>query len=262
MLPLELPPSLELSLEVVDRTHVHVFRIIQLHSSVLRWPRWQHLLDSGNLGGCEGVRKCDVELHVKVALVKRVVLNGHALPVYALPAVRLDHLTRLCVHLQHAVVQVAYVEVQPAQRLGQCDGLLQDEVRRRLVDALEEAVLLLLQHEHHVARQHAGLGAPRLPPQRDLLPMLHALVNVDLEYLLLGNEALACAAAALVVGGHLVAGAAAARAGRLHLLHHAWRQGAQLDCDTLPAAGLALVLAARLGARARTGATLHVARQR
>ena len=78
-------------------------------------------------------------------------------------------------HLQHAVVQVAYVKVQPGERLGQADGLLHDEVRRRLVDALEEAVLLLLQHEHHVARQHRGLRATCLPAQCDLLPVLHAL---------------------------------------------------------------------------------------
>ena len=49
------------------------------------------------------------------------------------------------------------------------------------------------------------------------------LLDVDFEHLLLRNEALPDAAVAPVLGGHLVAGAAAAGAGRLHLLHHAWR---------------------------------------
>jgi hypothetical protein len=47
-----------------------------------------------------------------------------------------------------------------------------------LVDALEEAVLLLVQHEHHVARLHGGVAAPRLPPQHDLGPVLQPLRKV------------------------------------------------------------------------------------
>ncbi len=54
------------------------------------------------------------------------------------------------------------------------------------------------------------------------------LFDVDFEHLLLRDEALPDAAVAPVLGRHLVAGAAAAGAGRLHLLHHAWCQGPQL----------------------------------
>lgn len=54
------------------------------------------------------------------------------------------------------------------------------------------------------------------------------LFDVDFEHLLLRDEALPDAAVAPVLGRHLVAGAAAAGAGRLHLLHHTWCQGPQL----------------------------------
>ena len=61
-----------------------------------------HLFYGGDLLLIQGFRKSDGELQVQVALVEWVVLDGHALPIYALPAVRLDHLPWLRVDLRAA----------------------------------------------------------------------------------------------------------------------------------------------------------------
>lgn len=59
-----------------------------------------HLFDGGNLLLIESFRKSDRELQIQVALVEWVVLDGHALPIYALPAIRLDDLPWLRVDLR------------------------------------------------------------------------------------------------------------------------------------------------------------------
>lgn len=59
-----------------------------------------HLFYGSNLLLVESFRESDRELQIQVALVEWVVLNGHALPIYALPAVRLDDLSWLRVHLR------------------------------------------------------------------------------------------------------------------------------------------------------------------
>lgn len=54
-------------------------------------------------------------------------------------------------------------------------------LKAHLVDALEEAVLLLFQDEHHIARLHGGVAAPRLPTQHDLCAVLLSLMHRDAE---------------------------------------------------------------------------------
>lgn len=59
-----------------------------------------HLFDGGNLLLIESFRESDRELQIQVALVEWMVLDGHALPIYALPAIRLDDLPWLRVDLR------------------------------------------------------------------------------------------------------------------------------------------------------------------
>merc|ERR1719321_912351 len=127
---------------------------------------------------------------------------------------------------------------------------------------LELRVLLLHQHEHEVPREHPGLLHPGLPPQRDLLPVLHPRLHVHVEDLPLRDHLLPLARFAAVPRGDHLARARALRAGHLHLLDHGPHLP-DLDDHALPLAALAGGRAPRLGPRprARPAGRLAVHRQ-
>ena len=74
--------------------------------------------------------------------------------------------------------------------------------------------------------------------QNTKVPSSSYLLYVDLKGLLLADEALALAAAALVAGGRPRAGAVTGRATRLDLLHHPGTQWADVDLNAGTSAGL------------------------
>jgi hypothetical protein len=171
----------------------------------------RHLLDR------ERDRKVDVKLDNQIALVERALVGRHALALDDEPLARLDDDVLGRAQHQLAVVQVLLDQLDAAERVAQVHGALAYQI---VALALEARVLLLLQHQHHIA----GLLAGRLvglAAERDLLAVLHALLDEERDGLALDLDALALAAGAPVGRLDDLALALALRTRLAHLLHQA-----------------------------------------
>ncbi len=125
-------------------------------------------------------------------------------------------LTRNGLDNERAVVERCYRLFHPAQRLGDVHRHFQDEVDPV---PLEQRVLLLVQDDDDVPRLEAGLLVA-LAAEGDLLPVLHALVDVDLEDFSLPIDLAAVALLAAQLGVDPLTLTLALAAHGLDLLHH------------------------------------------
>mmetsp|Transcript_31547 Transcript_31547/g.87983 ORF Transcript_31547/g.87983 Transcript_31547/m.87983 type:complete len:466 (-) Transcript_31547:12-1409(-) len=221
----------------------------------------QHALELAQLLGRDlgGVREGDLELHEEVAAaVLAGAADGHALVVDAHGLVGLDHHALGALDAELGAVQARAHEVDAREGLAQGDGLLHDEVRAL---ALVERVRLLVDDENDVARLTAVRRLVRLARERDLVALLHAALDEDLQHLAVAHDLLAAAAAALVGVRDDHALAVAGGADGLRLLDHARAHLPDGELDAPPAA-----VAARLRCRAVLAAAAtavgaeHVAR--
>jgi len=223
---------------------MHIFRV-KLGSQGSR--RGQHSPQDLNLAIHHAFRELNVKLNDEVTELRRLLPHGHTLPCNALLVTRLDHLTCSATDNQLTAVKVGNHKLEPTEGLGEGDLLLHVEV----VLVTDEAVVLhLLDHEDNIPRDVDVGVLVALSTERDLVLVLHALLDEGLQggADLLG--ALAGAVTAAVVGLNLVALTVAGIARDLHLLHH----GAHLsddDTGTRTAAHTALRIGIRvLGAAA------------
>ena len=96
-------------------------------------------------------------------------------------------------------------------------------------------MLLLLKDDHHVAGDDSGCLVS-FTVEGDLLAVLHALVNMDLEDLALALSLLSLALLAAILLLDDFSLAVALRAHSLHLLHHTGSNLSQADGDSVSVA--------------------------
>lgn len=211
-----------------------------------RSARGQDTLELGDgVGvGPVGVGELDSELDIEMAVIV-VAVGGHTFVGDDLDEVRLDGLTGEHGDEQDAVVEVGYGELATGKGGQKIDLGLVDQV---VALALEALVGLLVDRDDYITRNDAR-SLVAFAGKRDPLAVPHALVDVDLEDLALGDDLLAHAVLAAVLVVDDLALAAAVRAGLLDLLNH----GAHLahdDTHALATAGTAGVDGALLATTA------------
>ena len=191
--------------------------------------------------------KLDVELDVEIALLVRVLVDGHALLGHGANAARREYFAGRLRHDERAAVQMADDELEAAQSLRDVERVRHEEV---VVVACEHVVLGLLEDDDEVTGLDAARLGVALAAEGDLLAVLHALVDGHLELLLVLDGLLAHAllAAVLLVDDLALAGAIAAH--RLDLLHHARSDLLVLHGGAATLAALALLCRACLASRA------------
>lgn len=135
--------------------------------------------------------RTDRELDVQVAAQHGVGPDRHALVHDGLDIARLVDHVRVGLDHQRATIQVLDVEGETAQRLGEQDLLLDDQVG---AVAVKHLVLVLLQHDDHVAGHRVG-RLVGLAAKQNLLVVRRALGDKDLE----------CAACAFTEGAERTA---------------------------------------------------------
>lgn len=170
-----------------------------------------------------GVRDLDVELDVEVAALTGVGAIGHAGVLENLDVAVGDDLT-VGVGGDRHVLAVGELEVEgeTAQRFGEGDLPLGEEVDAA---ALELSVGLLGHDDDHVAGRRSG-GLVGGIAEDDVLAVLHAWLDFDLEALGLGDDLAAIAGLATVRLGDDLALTTALAADLLGLGHHT---GAELN---------------------------------
>mmetsp|Transcript_31546 Transcript_31546/g.87977 ORF Transcript_31546/g.87977 Transcript_31546/m.87977 type:complete len:485 (-) Transcript_31546:12-1466(-) len=163
-----------------------------------------------------GGRELHLELDEEVAVaVGRRVLR-HARVGHAQDAAVADDLAGLALDEQVAAVGVLDNELGACERLDERDVLLHDQVR---LAPHEGRVLLLLHHKHQVARLRVRVLVA-LAAERDLLAVLHALLDRHLDHLAALGHLVAAAVLAPRAVLEVAAAAAALGAGLLDLLDH------------------------------------------
>jgi hypothetical protein len=129
---------------------------------------------------------------------------------------RLDNLAREDVDNEDSVIQVGNVELSTGKGSDQVNlGI----VKQVVAAALETLMLLLLQHNDHIARDSAW-GLISFAAEDNLPAIFHATINVDLKNLANLCDLAGIAAFALVLGVDDLSFTTAVAAGLLNLLHH------------------------------------------
>lgn len=143
-------------------------------------------------------------------------LRRHTLTLDDLDLIMLDDLAWDEVDDERPVVQMLDSKLSTAKSSQEIDLDLRDEVR---ILTPEPVMRLLLNHDNHISRLSVRTLVA-LAGKLDRLAALHALVDVNLEELLLGDDLLAFARRAAVLHVDDLARAAALVARRLDLLDH------------------------------------------
>merc|ERR1719489_348093 len=213
----------------IVRAQVDFFEMI-LHLDLLlgRQESFQ-LLQLALVGAPARLRERDHELDDEPALAERVSVSGHSLFQNRFHHAVLNHLARLGSDENLSLVQGADDPLEAGERLAHRDVHLHDQV---VALPRVHRVVFLLQHYYDVTRLHLGLLVA-FAAESDLLPFLHAFINVDLENFvgLLGFSSVAVLAPVLRVDPFPLA--AAIRTHLLHLLHHAGSDAVHLHLDSL-----------------------------
>jgi hypothetical protein len=162
----------------VELVQVHLLDLVPFGHRERR-PRGQDALQTleGLLVGEVVLGERDLECNVQVALLERTLVKRHPLAHHSLQIARLDDVTGGVLDQEVAPVQLPEDEVEAAQCLRQGDGAIHEQV---VAAPLERVVRLLVQDYDDVAGFHVGLLVA-LAAEEDFLPVLHALVDVDLQ---------------------------------------------------------------------------------
>mmetsp|Transcript_14643 Transcript_14643/g.49991 ORF Transcript_14643/g.49991 Transcript_14643/m.49991 type:complete len:213 (-) Transcript_14643:665-1303(-) len=196
-----------------------------MHDNLLGFVVWRNSLSwrqspdqSFDVFRCDAsvLRELDLELNVKLALHERILMHGHAFIFNSLNIARTDQLALFRLHNKLSLVKMLNDEMAATESFNKFDSLLHQQV---IALPNELWMLFLLYNEDDVAGQHSRLLI-RLTRKRDLLVVLHTLVDLDLKHFLLLGCLLSATFCALVLGFDAGAGTFAIRAASLHLLDH------------------------------------------
>mmetsp|Transcript_48364 Transcript_48364/g.121749 ORF Transcript_48364/g.121749 Transcript_48364/m.121749 type:complete len:295 (-) Transcript_48364:659-1543(-) len=208
------------------------------------FPRRQRLrgqggLEGGHLGLCERIREDHSEAQKQIPFQERVFVLGHALALHLFHAPARDDVTRRHLQRQLAAVQVGNVNGGTTQGLSQRHVHGGHQVASL---ALKAGVLLLCQHDNHVAVHVLGLLVA-LTLEHNLLLVVHAGPHIHLNIFLVLLHELSFALMALVLVEHKDASTFATIAGHLALLNEATSARPDNDLPARPVAAIALALA-------------------